>query len=577
MDSLEDEPHGDDQERLEGMAALATAPRSVEHLPGFNVAITLAGADVVLAWDADPDVTEYTVWHASEAYFEPGDLGSTVLASGPATGFAHPVAGDGAHHYYRVVAHTDVADAASTTVGKYAHLLYSGFNKIPQPLDTGMTNAAAFAGALSGYLNVAYLFDGGSQAFQYWWPGAGFDPFAYEPGNVPIVDAGGVWGQVYEDVGYVPAEGSIVLPLWPGLNLVTVPLDFGDTTASELLAAVPGVWRIGHWNPIVQDRVWYEGGAGDFEIEAGRDVYVQVWEPSVWPPELGSVAPPPPTDPLEGIGAPQAVASGLMFTEGALWLPSEGALMYTDLEADEVWRYDPGVGSTLLRGATGRFANGLAFDQDGRVIECQHGTQQVVRVEADGSETVIADTWQGVTLNAPDDAVTGPDGSLYFTDPTIGAMSRFGNVQDMPLGFQGVYRIDPAGAMHLVDDVFADPAGIALSPAGDTLYVSDWGTGIVRAYPVSADGSTGAGEVINVEMPMADSMCVDEDGNLYVTTVQGLWALQPDGTPWGVIALPEEPSNCAFGGVDSRTLYITAQTSVYAVEMVIPGAAMFGG
>lgn len=570
------EPDRADAASLEAASALVDAPRSVEQAAGFDVEIELAGA-VLLSWSPRPGAAAYTVWHGDTAWFEPGDPGTTALASGPSTAFEHAVSGDGAHHYYRVVAHADDGDETSIAVGKYAHRLYPGYNKIPQPLDTGTTDAASFLEQHGAYGQAAFLWEASVQGFASWQPAAGPQPFAYAPGQVPIVHASGVWGLVHEEVGRVPVEGSIALALWPGLNLVTVPLDFGDTTASELLAAVPGAWRIGRWNPLVQDRAWFEGGAGDFPIEAGRDVYVETWQPSTWPPEPGTTAPPPPQDPLEGIGALQAVVSGRQFTEGALWLPDEGALMFSDLQADELWRYEPGVGASLVRGASGRFTNGMTLDQDGRRIECQHLAQKLVRIEDDGSETVLADAWQGVTLSSPNDVVVGPDGSLYFGDARIGAFAHLGGVTHMPLGFQGLYRIDPEGGLHLLATGFADPTGIELSPDASTLYVSDWTTGRVHAFPLQDDGSVGPGAVINHEMGMADGMCSDQDGNLYVTTHQGLWVLRPDGTPWGLLPVPEEPSNCTFGGEDLRTLYVTARTSVYAAQAVIPGAVSFGG
>lgn len=551
--------------------------RAGEPLAGPGLEIELEGADVALAWAPWPGATEYTVWHATAPYFEPGDPGATALGSGPDLGFAHAVAGDGQPHYYRVVAHADDGDAVSPAVGKHAHVLYPGYNKVPQPLETDVGDAASFLEAHAPHGVGAFLWQAPAQAFAWWLPGGGSSSFEYGPGQVPIVLVEGAWAKVYEDVGRVPAPGAVRLALSPGQNLVTVPLDFGDTTASALLAAVPGAWRVGRWDPIAQDRVWFEGGAGDFAIAAGRDAYVETSQASWWPPEPGSTAPPPHASPLEGIGALEPVVTGRLFTEGALWRPGEGALYFTDLEADEVWRYAPDTGASLVREASGRFTNGMAVDSQGRRIECQQRAQAVVAIEADGSETVLASAWQGVTLNSPNDAVVGPDGSLYFGDATIGAMARFGDVHDMPLGFRGVFRLDPAGALHLVADDLVDPTGIELSPDATTLYVSDWSTGWVRAYPVADDGSTGPGQVINVEMAMADGMCSDVDGNLYVATVQGLWVLRPDGTPWGLLPVPEEPSNCTFGGEGLGTLYVTAQTSVYAVPAVIPGAPSWGG
>lgn len=564
--------------RSEGVTALARGSRASE-ASSFDLDVALDGGDVVLVWAPWPGALTYTVWHGSDAYFEPGEPGTTALVTGPATSFAHAVAGDGEHHYYRVVAHGDDGDADSTTVGKYAHRLYPGYDKISQPLATDMTDAAAFFEPHADHGLGVFAFDATTQSYQHWFPGG--SPFSYGVGQVPIVWVTGVWDLVYEDVGRVPPAGSVQLTLSPGLNIVTVPLDHGDTTASELYAAVPGVVRIGRWNPVVQGAAWYEGGAGDFSIEAGRDVYVEVSQPSAWPPTPGDpgAPPPPPTNPLDGIGALQPVATGLLFTEGALWDADEGALWFTDLEGDQLWRLAPGEGATLVRDASERFTNGMAFDHDGRRLECQHRTQRLVRIEADGSETVLADTWQGLRLNSPNDVVVGPDGSIYFGDAAIGAFARFGDVDpaDMPLGFRGLYRLDPAGTLHLLDSGFVEPTGIELSPAATTLYVSDWGTGRVHAYPVHDDGSTGAGEVINEEMPMADGMCSDAHGNLYVTTHQGLWVLRPNGTPWGLVPVPEEPSNCTFGGEGRTTLYVTAGTSVYAAPVAIAGATPFEG
>ncbi|MCA9705113.1 MAG: SMP-30/gluconolactonase/LRE family protein, partial [Myxococcales bacterium] len=305
--------------------------------------------------------------------------------------------------------------------------------------------------------------------------------------------------------------------------------------------------------------------------------------PPADPPPADPPADPPdpaadPADPFTGMGVVQPVATGLKFTEGPVWLASEGALLFTDLEGDQVWRYDPGVGTTLVRDVAQRFTNGMTLDQSGRRIECQHTTQQVVRIEADGSETVLASAWNGTTLNSPNDVVIGGDGTLYFTDPTIGKYAHLGNVQTMPLGFRGVYRIDPQGQLHLVDDTLADPTGVALSPAGDVLYVADWGTGWIHRYPVLADGSLGAREAFSDWAAQPDGMCVDVQGNVYVASNSGLRVLRPDGSNWGLLALPHSPmSNCAFGGADWSTLYLTDVSAVYAVSVAIPGAPPFGG
>ncbi|MCH9682141.1 MAG: SMP-30/gluconolactonase/LRE family protein [Deltaproteobacteria bacterium] len=559
----------------------------VSQVEGFDVGIAIAGGDVVLSWSAVGDATDYTVWHSTHAHFEPGEDGSTLLSTVTTTAFADPVAGDGNHGYYRVVAHDSTGDMVSTAVGKYAHVIYPGYNKIAQPLDTGVTDGQAFAlNHDPGSTLSSHRFDGPTQSYLSWFPGGG-SSFSYGPGEVPIVNVGwSVWGLVHEEVGHVPAEGGLQVPLAAGLNIVTVPLEYGDTMASDWLAAVPGAWRIGRWDAQGQYGQWHDGLSIDFSVEGGRHLYVDTTVPSMWPPTLITEPDPEPepepeppieydadTNPLPLMGEALLVASGFDFAEAPLWLADEGALLLSDIEGDSIHRYEPDVGTTMLRGPTGTFSNGRALDPAGLVVECQHGPQHVVRIETDGSETVLASHWQGMPLNSPNDVIVGDDGTVYFVDPTIGSWPQYGGVQHQPLGFSGLYRIDPTGQLHLEDDTLSEPTGIALSPDGSTLYVGDYGTGQLHHYPVEADGSVGTGAMLSTAAQGADGMCLDVMGNIYQSGEFGLRVFRPDGTLWGTYVLPQLPSaNCAFGGPDLTTLYVTADSSLFAIDVTIPGA-----
>ncbi|MGH3671300.1 MAG: SMP-30/gluconolactonase/LRE family protein, partial [Pseudonocardiaceae bacterium] len=136
--------------------------------------------------------------------------------------------------------------------------------------------------------------------------------------------------------------------------------------------------------------------------------------------------------------------------------------------------------------------------------------------------------------------------------------------------FQGVFRVDPAGTLHLESRDMNRPNGVALSPDGKTLYVDDTVAGLVRRFPVRPDGSLGPPTTF-APVPGGDGMAMDDAGNLYVATGTGVLVYQPDGTPWGTIPVPERPTNCTFGGSDRKTLYITAQTSLYRVTLKGPG------
>ncbi|MCA9710298.1 MAG: hypothetical protein KDK70_30950, partial [Myxococcales bacterium] len=260
-----DLPADEADARLEA-GALAEAPRSASLDAGLDLGIAKDGGDVVLSWSPLGDAVDYTVWHGDHAYWQPGDAGTVALTTGPQTSLAHAVAGDGNHHYYRVVAHASGGDVVSTAVGKFSHRLHPGFNKLPQPLDTGLIEAQDLLAELGGLAQGIHEYDATIQGFVS-------TSFGYGLGEVPIAESSAAPNTVFEEVGRVPAEGELALPLADGLNLVTVPLSMGDTTASAVLAAVAPAWRVGWWDPIAQDRVWHDGSSPDFAIAAGDDIY----------------------------------------------------------------------------------------------------------------------------------------------------------------------------------------------------------------------------------------------------------------------------------------------------------------
>lgn len=272
--------------------------------------------------------------------------------------------------------------------------------------------------------------------------------------------------------------------------------------------------------------------------------------------------------PFAGVPAVTEVASGLTWAEGPMWSAGTGELVFTDLSADRIYRLRPDGTTLAVTVGTGNFANGIEAGVGGTWVVCEHVTQRVRR-RSGNTWTTLASTWQGRAFNSPNDNVTGADGSIYFTDPTFGSFPEFGGaIPRQP--YQGVYRIAPDGVVHLVDDALEQPNGIALDRSGTRLYVTDTTTGAIMRYPVASDGSTGVGMQI-ATVPQPDGMTVDRGGFLYIAAADGVRVLRSSGVAFGTIAVPQQPSNVAFGGATGKRLFITARTSVYSVDLRLAG------
>jgi gluconolactonase len=282
--------------------------------------------------------------------------------------------------------------------------------------------------------------------------------------------------------------------------------------------------------------------------------------------------------------AVERVAGGFEFTEGPVWSP-EGALLFSSPNTNAIYRLDPDAGQvTVFRSKSGyagvdigRYfqpgSNGLAFSPEGLLTICQHGNRRVIRVNPHGDVTVLADRYEGKRLNSPNDLVYRSDGTLYFTDPPFGLPDAFGDpAKELP--FSGVFKAR-SGAVTLVSDELAGPNGLAFSPDERYLYVGNWDLErkVVMRYEIDAAGDpVGHGEVL-YDMTGApgedaiDGIKVDRDGNLYVCGPGGIWILSPASERLGLIELPEDPHNLAWGDADGRALYITAMTSVYRMRL----------
>ena len=256
------------------------------------------------------------------------------------------------------------------------------------------------------------------------------------------------------------------------------------------------------------------------------------------------------------------VAGDFGFTEGPVWDPA-GFLYVSDEQQNHIYRvYLNGKKESLI--ALGD-PDGNTFDRQQQLIDCASILRAVIRIAPDGREyTTLAERFQGRRFNSPNDVVTGPDGAIYFTDPTLDLPK--GERQEIP--FQGVYRLDDKGDVRLLVKDMSQPNGLAFSPDGKTLYVDDSEQKNIRAFDFAANGTVSHERIFGEEKEpggVPDGMRVDQAGNLYVVGPKGIWVWDAKGTHLGVIVVPEQPANLAWGDKDYSMLYITAGTSVYRI------------
>jgi gluconolactonase len=286
------------------------------------------------------------------------------------------------------------------------------------------------------------------------------------------------------------------------------------------------------------------------------------------------------------------LADGFQFTEGPIWIRDGGYLIFSDPNANTMYKYAPqpnnapgelsifhrpsGYSGADIAEYSQPGSNGLTLDPQGRLTINEHGNHRVSRLEKDGSLTVLADKFEGKRLNSPNDLVYRSDGALFFTDPPFG-LPKFFDDPRKELPYSGVFSIYQ-GKLQLVSTDLKGPNGIAFSPDERYLYLTNWDekSKIIMRYEVEPDATLKSGRLF-FDMTSApgedalDGMKVDLRGNLYVSGPGGLWILSAEGKHLGTIIAPKHPHNLAWGDEDGKTLYLCAQSGLYRMGLNIEG------
>lgn len=276
----------------------------------------------------------------------------------------------------------------------------------------------------------------------------------------------------------------------------------------------------------------------------------------------------------------ERIATGFTWAEGPVWFGDHQCVLFSDIPNQRVMRWSEAEGLSTYSAASG-FHNGHTRDAQGRLISCRHGARDVVRTEANGAGTVIADRYEGKRLNSPNDVVVSRDGAVWFTDPTYGILGNFEGYKAPPeQAARHVFRVDPAtGEIRAVVSDFTQPNGLVFSPDERRLYIAESGSShddsvpaVIRQFDVDGATLTDRGIFATIDCGLPDGMRVDTLGNLWSSAADGVHCFAPDGTLLGKILVPETVANLCFGGADGHRMFITATTSVYRIFVGSLGA-----
>ena len=278
-------------------------------------------------------------------------------------------------------------------------------------------------------------------------------------------------------------------------------------------------------------------------------------------------------EPIPGIGPAGEIKqlhTGFAFTEGPA-ADGKGNLFFSDIPNARIHKVDSAGKLSVFSDKSGH-SNGLMFNAAGELVACEMDGQLVAWNVETKQRRVLIDRYEGKRFNAPNDLVIDRLGGIYFTDPHYRAP------EPLPQEKTCVYYLSANGEVtRLIDDLSA-PNGIALSVDEKTLYVFPSQSSVMRAYPVEAAGKIGDGTDFYTIKDKSgetaggcDGVTVDTNGNLYLTTGLGIQVVSPAGKLLGTIELPEHPANVTFGGVDRKTLFATARSSLYSIPMESQG------
>ncbi|WP_220149617.1 SMP-30/gluconolactonase/LRE family protein [Psychromonas sp. B3M02] len=273
------------------------------------------------------------------------------------------------------------------------------------------------------------------------------------------------------------------------------------------------------------------------------------------------------------------VSGGHIWCEGAAWLPHSKQLLFSDVKKGVLYLFDSNTQETILVTEQSNYANGNYTLSNGDVITCEHGRRCISLRSKDNLAIakVMIEKLDGKRLNSPNDLVERKsDGTIWFTDPPYGITSdEEGYKAESQIIGCYIYCYDPSrDTLTIATSDIQRPNGLVFSPDESILYVADMsivdfptqGLKHLKAFDVDGCRLSNGRLVYEVEQGIPDGMTVDKFGTLYLSSGEGVIVLNKKMQLLGKIFTSETVSNCTFDDQE-KTLYITASSSVYAIEI----------
>lgn len=281
----------------------------------------------------------------------------------------------------------------------------------------------------------------------------------------------------------------------------------------------------------------------------------------------------------------EQVGEEFQFTEGPVWDERQHCLLFSDIPANKIYRWD-NTGKVSVYRTPSDNSNGLAFDKLGWLVACEHGTRSITAMDKSHHVMPIIKDYKGKRLNSPNDLIIHPSGAIFFTDPPWG-LPKLEADPAKELTFNGVF-LYRNGELHVLDSSLFRPNGLAFSPDLKYLYVGNYQledndpakpVNFWMRYELNPNLTVKSkSEFLHApesdDQGNPDGMKVDVKGNLYCTGPGGLLIFNKEGKYLGIIKLPEIPTNCAFGDADYKTLFITDRKHVYKIRTMNAGWKM---